>query len=86
MLMRDSVLELISSMRLDSRKEIQSVKSAWSVLHAELKARVHPLNRGTINYVKRTHTEWETKTKLPKLCNFYVKNKLKSEIFNDKTC
>ena len=35
-----SVLGLIYSMRLDGRKDIQSVKSALSVLHAEFKAHV----------------------------------------------
>ena len=38
--MRASVLELISSVRLDGKKDIQSVKSAWSVLNAEFKARI----------------------------------------------
>ena len=53
--LRVSELGLISSMRLDGRKDIQSVKSAWSVLHAELKARVLPLYRGIAKDVKRTH-------------------------------
>ena len=30
------------SLRLDSRKDIQSVKSAWSVLHTEVKVHVLP--------------------------------------------
>ena len=34
--LRASGLELISSMRLDGRKGIQSVRSAWSILHSEL--------------------------------------------------
>ena len=35
--MRHSSVGLISSMMLDIRKDKQSVKSAWSVLHAEVK-------------------------------------------------
>ena len=37
-MLRASGLGQISSRRLDSRKVIQSVKSAWSILHSELKA------------------------------------------------
>ena len=33
--MRHSSVGLISSMMLDIRKDIKSVKSAWSVLHVE---------------------------------------------------
>ena len=47
-------------MRLDCRKDIQSVKSAWLVLHAELKACVLPPypNRGMIKDVlMNTYTE-----------------------------
>ena len=33
-------LGLISSMRVDDRKDIQSVKSAWSVLHTGFKAHI----------------------------------------------
>ena len=40
--LRASVLGLITSMRLDGRKDIQSLKSAWSILYAELKAHVLP--------------------------------------------
>ena len=36
--LRASVLELISSMRLDDVKNIQSAKSDWSVLDTELNA------------------------------------------------
>ena len=36
--LRASVLELISSMRLDDGKNIQSAKSDWSVLDTELNA------------------------------------------------
>ena len=35
-------LGLISSKRLDSRKDIQPVNSAWSILHSEFKAHVLP--------------------------------------------
>ena len=41
-------------MGLDGRKSIQSVKSAWSVLHAELKARVLTSDRGIIMEVQMT--------------------------------
>ena len=40
--LRASVLELISLMTLDGRKNIQNVKSARLVLHVELKARILP--------------------------------------------
>ena len=43
---RASVLELISLMRLDGRKNIQNVKSARLVLHVGLKARILPLLLG----------------------------------------
>ena len=47
---------LISLMKLDVRKDIQSVKSAWSVLHAELKASVLPPLWGNNNKtLKQTH-------------------------------
>ena len=38
--LRASTLGLISSMRLDSKKDIQSVKSAWSVLRSQLKPQI----------------------------------------------
>ena len=38
--MRSSGLWSISSIKLDYRKDIQSVKWAWSVLHSELNAHV----------------------------------------------
>ena len=37
-----SGLRLISSMRLDDGKDIQSAKSAWLVLHSKLKSPVLP--------------------------------------------
>ena len=40
--LRAFVLGLSSSMSLGGRKDIHSVKSAWSVLHAEFKVRVLP--------------------------------------------
>ena len=40
--LRASVLELISLMTLDGRKNIQNVKSTRLVLHVELKARILP--------------------------------------------
>ena len=45
-LLRASGLGLKSSMRLDGRKDIQSVKSVWSILHSELKAHIVPLLEG----------------------------------------
>ena len=51
------MLELIYSVRLDCRKDIQSVKSVWSVFNTELKAPSYPLFRGIIIMdVKRTLT------------------------------
>lgn len=51
-----SRLGLISSMRLDGRKDTQFVKSVWSILHSELKTHILPLlvqnNKGRTN----THT------------------------------
>ena len=38
----DSGLGLISSLRYDGRKGIQSVNSAWSILHLELQAQFTP--------------------------------------------
>ena len=40
--LRASVLGLILSMRLGGKKDIQSEKLAWPVLHAELKAHTLP--------------------------------------------
>ena len=42
-------------MRLDGRKDIQSVKSNWSVLHSDLKAHVVPP-------LGKTHKECKTNT------------------------
>ena len=53
-----SVLALIFSMRLDGGKDIHSVKSDWSVLHAEFKA--HILLPSYVNikeHETKTHTE-----------------------------
>ena len=57
-----SRLGLISSMNLDVRKGIQSVKSTWSVLHSNLKACIPlPLevnNKGSkMNKHTHTHTQ-----------------------------
>ena len=51
-----SIRAAISTMRLDGWKDFQYVKSAWSILHAELKAHILPLYRGTKDE-KRTHTQ-----------------------------
>ena len=64
-----TVLGLISSMRLDGKKDIQFVKLAWSVLHAKLKSYVLPpiseINRenktnitGTLNVITVTFAQW----------------------------
>ena len=48
---------LIHSMKLDGKKDIQSVKSGWSVLHAALlKANILTLYREMIKDVKQTQT------------------------------
>ena len=52
---RASVLGLISSVRLDGKMDIQSVKLAWSVFLAELRVRIQPPLQGIIKDVKRTH-------------------------------
>ena len=67
LLLRDSVLVLISFIRVVGKKDIQSIKSSWSVLHAELKACVYPLcrdiNKGhKINTNTHTHTHAHTHT------------------------
>ena len=72
-----SVLGMISSMRLDGKKDIRSVKSAWSVLHAELKSRVLlPLlgnNKGRkINIHTHTHTHTHTHKWLPRAVKFIL--------------
>ena len=52
-----SGLGVISSMRLDVRKDVQSGKSTWSVLQSEVKAHLRVLERrGMIKVVKRTRT------------------------------
>ena len=43
---RASILGMVSFTRLDGRNDIQSVKSSWSVIHAELKARMLPNLQG----------------------------------------
>ena len=56
-MLRASGFEIISSKRLDDRKDMQSVKSAWTVLHSELKAHIlTPLDRNN-NRSKTTHTD-----------------------------
>ena len=50
------VLKLIFSMRWDSRRDTQSVKSARSILHAEFEARVLTLYIGTKKHVTWTQT------------------------------
>ena len=51
-----SELELISTIRLDDRKDIQFVKSAWSILHSELKARALPPLEGNNKGRKGSYT------------------------------
>ena len=49
-------LGLISTMRLDGRRDIMSVKSTWSTLHPELKACVPPCPRGITKEIKQIYT------------------------------
>ena len=58
--LRSAKLGPISCMRLDCRKDIQSVKWAWLVLHSELKAHILPLIQGIIRNVICAHTETHT--------------------------
>ena len=54
-------------MRLDGRKYIQSVKSSWLVLHADLKAGVlHPL------YGKSEGRKMKTRVKLYMYIYIYI--------------
>ena len=66
------------SIRLDGRKDIQSVKSAWSVLHAELKACLLTWYRGIKKDVK-----WTNNAKLIFQCCRSYSNIL--ERFSDTT-
>ena len=54
-------LELNSSMKLDDKKDVTSVKSTLSIAHAELKANVLPTLEG-INKECNSHTQTRTKT------------------------
>ena len=54
--LRASGLWLISSIRSDCRKYIQSVNSARPVLHGEFIARVLPLNRQILKDKTKAHT------------------------------
>ena len=54
--MSASVLGLISSLRIDGRNSIQSVKSAQSVLHAQPKARGLPPLGGNHIYLIQSPT------------------------------
>ena len=80
--LRTSVLRLISSIMLYGRKDIQYVKSAWSVLHAELKARVPPLLKGNTKSLlkvnnKNTRTRCAMCSKLTiKTAELYSKSKI----------
>ena len=47
-------------MGLDDRKDIQSVKLTWSVLHVELKDRVLLPYREITKDIKHTHTHTHT--------------------------
>ena len=54
---RAAGLELIPPLRLDGRKDIQSVKLAWSILNSDFKAHLQVLLLGIINDVTSAHTE-----------------------------
>ena len=54
--LRASGLGLISSRRLDSKRVIKSIKSAWSFVHLELKAHILPPLEGN-NKGYKTHTQ-----------------------------
>ena len=56
LVLKASKLELISSKRLDDRKDIQSVESAWLILRSELKAcAIPPLERNNKRRKMKTH-------------------------------
>ena len=61
-MLRASGLGLISSMRLDDRKDIQYVKPAWSECIQSFKPASFSLSRGMIKDVKHTHTHTHTHT------------------------
>ena len=54
--MSASGFELISSIRLDGRKVLQSVESGWSICILSLKPTFYHLSRGIIKDARRTHT------------------------------
>ena len=57
LVLKASELELISSKRLDDRKDIQSVESTWLILRSELKAcAIPPLERNNKRRKMNTHT------------------------------
>lgn len=53
--LRASELELISSMRFDGRKNMQSVKSSWLICKKGLKPASYPFSRRIIKDAKQTH-------------------------------
>ena len=96
--LRASELGLIFSMRLNGQKDIQSVKSAWPVLHAGVKARVLPLllenNKGRKTNTP-THTLIKYQQLLNEICCFWYKKdkklkqlssmlKFQYEVFSDR--
>ena len=61
-MLRASALGLIFSMRLADRKDIQSVKSAWSILHSKLKGHIWPpLDRNNNKWYKMNRNSKKSK-------------------------
>ena len=59
--LKASVLELISSVKVDGRKNIQFIKSAWSILYLELKSHVlPPIKDNNKGHKTNTHTQAKT--------------------------
>ena len=61
--LKASVLELISSVKVDGRKNIQFIKSVWSILYLELKFQVlPPIKDNNKGHKTNTHTHTHTHT------------------------
>ena len=54
------IFKLFSSIRLDGRKDRQSVKSDWSICIQSLKSASHPLASVIIKDTKRTYPRLQT--------------------------
>ena len=61
--LKASVLELISSVKVDGRKNIQFIKSVWSILYLELKFHVlPPIKDNNKGHKTNTHTHTSENT------------------------